>query len=1829
MRDDKDIMTKLIREWRPQRGERRSLWFKYYSQFHNFEIPEDCEVITSMTTGPTVAFYQRMANRITAGPGSATARKIWEIYRKLSEHNKVLHVVNVFGFESNMDKDFEGDFLVLIEQTLGRYARSYRAVWLPGVVQQNIDRAFRDIINDTDLYLMRLQHTMLSEDVSAAIRLLRRRAIVFWNFNVPDENFQDEEPALTVLHQANSPDLPHSIPEMDISSFELPRPEILPDGEFELSMPDSPMPGSFAMDFTEVELQQYPGLFDRVKQLRDSISNGISKAANTHELLDSVLTGMQKTFGPGGTVDASFKDAVLAIETGAGNLQKQMEELSGHFPKFEDLKAAFMKYLLPILTAICGYFRERHEAFRVLFYAGMGLLIAHWGPKLFGKLDVLFSNQVREQAIGASWVKDFFTVLSPVMGFTQSLSDNVYTRLLDAFYWHGDVVHEVFVLEIIATKAIAVWEALKRLTGWATPDFKTFVSGHKDLDDFVKEVLPIVECESLIPDEHNIQAVDKLYNVVAHLRNKYSKDSAVQRTLDHFHTQLAKLHKEFSRIKSDSPGLRHEPVGIMLYGDPGVGKSLCQGMLVKRLMDMITADNPAMKNAYDRAPDRFVYRRRGGPYYEGCFPTTKVVSFPDFGAEKANENSSAKHEHEMIQLISNEPYEPEMAFEMKGKLRISPDFVICTTNNTKVHGDTIVHKDAFARRFIIAKLTWAHDGKPIEGQDIDTDGWQFNIATCDKSTSYSYKLCDPAVQLNYDQFTTMIGVALKLNKERFYKADAFMRSDKFNPQELCNMVKNLEVVPGRKPWDYVIHQARYSMLFSTRDFEKEVKLDFNEESGFPDGSFAQRLLAEDGTKYTEDNYLPDRKITKQVLDTFHAKMLPVPVLAERWFSFTDGVVKIRVPFELNTKHLLALQTLYCGDPLMLPRTFLTTAPEHRSFGEGVLLGLLRLLYKRAGVYIRSPTMDMFRELYERDAMLTWYCLVNRLDVQAAKALVSPKLTDIVGSQVAILLDAMKENVRDLGYVAMLGIMTSIAIVVPVFGIIRVASSALPTHKVKPIESKALQQASAYVDQKNLIKLKRVPPKKAPILAKNVEFQASEVFLTGQMVSAKAQWQLLDSAGEVVTNVLALGGRKFVMNDHTYVMIKDAVDRSDHTDHCLTMKRGDECHDIPVREFLTGIRIEDKDVFWFKLPSMPECRDIKAHWVPEGYVESFMLDQMRYFSMASNIPGKGLQTSRAQLIGSRTIEGLQRAQLWRCAAMNSTRGDCGSACFVGSTGPAQGKIAGILQSGEEGMGLTYFCAITRYEMETMCARLEGQQAPERDDGKKMIVGHVPIGHNFSSSINDILVPSEYPAKEPFKAPVDINDPMVYNLARKPYCPSFEPSTDALSRFRTCVQETLESMYQKATTPLKKGTKTYVESIVGNPGTAFKSVPLKTSPGTPYNIEPQCSKKALLGHFDGDKFVFGDRSQEMFDRTVYYLEQLQHGEVPCDVFTDIVKSELLPREKVANGKGRLVSACPTVRSLVFRILYGNLMEWLMENCNTNGIAAGMNMMGDDAHMMIMRHLAVSGGADTHCSGDLSKNDARQTQECLTITMEEFNSFMNRHGCMTPIHFRMCETFAKSYKYKFHLRGDVLDMWKGSLDSGDPATWCVNSVSNAAYARYSIWKAQGFPEVFHELYNANVESDFLGDDNWHSCSPAWAHYMTGTTMSDGYADFGHVWTDDSKQSSDSQLRPITQIGYLKRTPRFEPYLGKWLMALDLDTTLEIGLWTQRDGKKGQVDIDQALTNVDTMCLHLSYHSDEVWNEWLPRFERMYAEYGWEPKSRDRRTVLSKVYGQKALVL
>jgi hypothetical protein len=91
---------------------------------------------------------------------------------------------------------------------------------------------------------------------------------------------------------------------------------------------------------------------------------------------------------------------------------------------------------------------------------------------------------------------------------------------------------------------------------------------------------------------------------------------------------------------------------------------------------------------------------------------------------------------------------------------------------------------------------------------------------------------------------------------------------------------------------------------------------------------------------------------------------------------------------------------------------------------------------------------------------------------------------------------------------------------------------------------------------------------------------------------------------------------------------------------------------------------------------------------------------------------------------------------------------------------------------------------------------------------------------------------------------------------------------------------------------------------------------------------------------------------------------------------------------------------------------------------------------------------------------------------------------------------------------------------------------------------------------------------------------------------AEFGLVYTNETKTGTMSELRNLEEVAFLKRTFRYEPILGRYVAPLSLPVILEIPYWTKKkDGTK--ITEDNATFSISELALH----GEKTYEKWAPK--------------------------------
>lgn len=132
-----------------------------------------------------------------------------------------------------------------------------------------------------------------------------------------------------------------------------------------------------------------------------------------------------------------------------------------------------------------------------------------------------------------------------------------------------------------------------------------------------------------------------------------------------------------TKAANANQGVRTEPVGFVVFGAAGVGKSTCMDYFHRVLAPTFHQLRPDLyQPEFD---SRIVYPRTGtSQYWEGV-GTPAIVTYPD-AYRTVDQEQRAVTTAELLQLISCDPFTPDMAFEGKGSTFIEPLMVTVTRN---------------------------------------------------------------------------------------------------------------------------------------------------------------------------------------------------------------------------------------------------------------------------------------------------------------------------------------------------------------------------------------------------------------------------------------------------------------------------------------------------------------------------------------------------------------------------------------------------------------------------------------------------------------------------------------------------------------------------------------------------------------------------------------------------------------------------------------------------------------------------------------------------------------------------------------------------------------------------------------------------------------------------------------------------------------------------------------------------------------------------------------------------------------------------------------------
>jgi hypothetical protein len=400
--------------------------------------------------------------------------------------------------------------------------------------------------------------------------------------------------------------------------------------------------------------------------------------------------------------------------------------------------------------------------------------------------------------------------------------------------------------------------------------------------------------------------------------------------------------------------------------------------------------------------------------------------------------------------------------------------------------------------------------------------------------------------------------------------------------------------------------------------------------------------------------------------------------------------------------------------------------------------------------------------------------------------------------------------------------------------------------------------------------------------------------------------------------------------------------------------------------------------------------------------------------------------------------------------------------------------------------------------------------------------------------------------------------------------------------------------------------FEEACAGIPGIPYlEGIPRDTSPGYPFKLDTPSGFKGKT-HFFGVEAEYEFTSEYCVElkKKVLDIEDKARRGIRCvHVFMDFLKDERRPMRKVKTCSTRMVSACPLDLLIIHRMYFLDFVRWMMDNRITNGSAVGVNcysaewdLLAKELETVITpKHFAAV------IAGDYSGYDGSITTQIQFEILRIINVWYgDEHSLIRQV---LWEDICASR----HISGDVIYEWTGCNPSGCFPTTALNTLTGAILIIYSYVIAH----LEHEGLGLNVGEDgfeaavkraldsatqyvrymCFGDDNLVAVASVVEEFFNQEAMTRILATVGYKYTSEAKDGvAVEKLRPLSEVSFLKRSFARSDRTGKRLCPLELSVILEMPQWTN----KRDHNFDDVKVNVDTALKELSLHTREVYDCW-----------------------------------
>lgn len=1386
--------------------------------------------------------------------------------------------------------------------------------------------------------------------------------------------------------------------------------------------------------------------------------------------------------------------------------------------------------------------------------------------ELFGLLKKISSEAAKEQSYS-----DIFTTVaslalsSQFYGMCKSPTDQIFGVLKSLTGVKGS----------LGTIYESVVSAVEKVINYVRVEFLhkeriSLLAGNLvEIDFYIHSVQKIMDSENVgefYKTTENFLILENLRNEGQILLTKIKmepKNSSAVVMARSAHSNICKLIRDFQARNISSAGNRQEPVGVLLLGGSGVGKS----MTMEHICSAFCAETMTVSQLAAFQENRsnwiFNYQSENG-YFDGYQPTTHVTYFDEMFQARDVAGKPDAEPMTLIRMLNS--FEMALNFarlEMKGNVKFHSKMVIGTSNSRNFSFPSIVDPEAVIRRLhvkvvVVPKDEYCLDktkdlwnrkfdfSKVGEGA-LHIDHQDFYLQSDDGKTSTVPIDFDQLMQLVFKEYANRVRyhedniAAFKVTQEKYKSQKKEVVEEKLPTAKeqssvafqtkvaLLHQTTNTEYF-GADIDDSVIRLKKYVSTLSVEDFNKRLSCMlsamysiYNKEElehMSTDDKFA--ILAED----LEGECLPAFKymdykdlLTEDVMETVHA----------------CGKMRVKLPVMKYAK----LDTESFFDKFMSGTTF---------------------AYNKTVAFLKSIVPYLEPMLFLGGIMLGSYTVV---------ALIRSFFPSYSGEQSLGASDKMHS----------------------------------------PKGNKMFSKGSAAL--------------KASVLGKE---QAGEYDSNGSDIARSVLATnsfFLYIGDKMLGSVLFVKGRVAVMPIH-YLnrLVNKCAEENSFIDTVVYLRKSPfdkkNIRDVElvckVKDLIEGMEFSDysvsQDFCFVQFPrQINEKRNIIQYFLLEADLSRFENNIHFILGDGSGNQTRGLAREHTGLIVE-TECGENKEISHSYTYMASTvEGSCGSVFFTLNPNVEKRKIAGIHIAGHAN-GFGFSTVLTQEVIEAHLKPFGDivdvvesdfvavEQSKDFDHTQLIQVG--TSKKKFSNGVQTAIIKSplynNYGFK-PITCPTKVRpfyndekeliDPMKLAVSKFVY-PKKYVDQDMLERVSLSYSDFIE---HSTVRPVERRLLTFSEVLDGNPSDAdMKGLNLSTSSGFTVKNELIDIKK-LLHLTPKDSEAYKEYSSKLFQDCHDLIEMYRQHKRPYFVYMMCPKDERKEKVKVAQGKLRAFAACEFRYQLIFIKYFGAFLLMMKKNKIYNHCGIGINPYSEDWTQLSMKlsQFDRDGTQAMVGAGDYSHFDGSAMEQIHFAILDVINRWYNDGN--DHIRYMIWLEITNSKQ----LIENVVAEFCGSMPSGNPGTTSINCMYNEFAFRLS-WCKLNLP--LHE-FDTHLYVIFYGDDNAFTVHPRYRHVFNELTLAGVMKEIGLEYTTELKSTAVFPFRKIGNIEFIKRSFVFDRTSSLWLAPLRLDVVLEIPCWTKR---KDSLTI--TTDNVEVAIRELSLHSKDIFDAWVPAIVACYKD-------------------------